>query len=219
MITKQELIQAYGDWIIQEVQDGRMVHYINLMFDQLKGGSNAIITQMHSVIENVFYPELCGQLDRHPRRQGRHLFSPHVVLVPDLPTFKYTPNTTRPVTLNKGLHYNGLISISPRSRLRGNSLMNHFAHYRQLFARLGFREIHAVAITNDPHELMDYSMKTIKQGRATFDNAIILPRSWNERQRTPLQLSAKDRAIKQIASSTNVSAEVASQLYEGNSSK
>ena len=192
--------------------NGWQVYYANLMFEPLKGGSNAIITQMRSIIENVFYPELCGQLDRHPRRKGRHQLSPHVVLVPDLPTFKYTPNTTRPVTLNKGLHYDGFISISPRSRLRGNNLINHFAHYRELFARRGFQKIHVEPITHDPHEVMDYSMKTIKQGRATFDNAIILPRSWNERQRKPVELSAKDRAIKQIASSTNVSEEVAAQL-------
>ena len=62
-------------------------------------------------------------------------------------------------------------------------------------------------------------MKTIKQGRATFDDEIILPRSWKERQRTPPELNAKNRAIKQIASSTNVSEKVAAQLYEANSSK
>ena len=62
-------------------------------------------------------------------------------------------------------------------------------------------------------------MKTIKQGRATFDNEIILPRSWSERQRKPVELSAKDRVIKQILSSTNVSEKVAAQLHEDNSSK
>ena len=100
MITQHELIQAYGDWIIHESRDGRMVYYINLMFEPLKGGSNAVNTQMHSIIENMFYPELCKQLDRHPRRKGRHQFSPHLVLVPDLPTFKYTPNTE--LSLNLG---------------------------------------------------------------------------------------------------------------------
>ena len=38
------------------------VYYINLMFEPLKGGSNAIISQMRNIIENLFYPELCGQL-------------------------------------------------------------------------------------------------------------------------------------------------------------
>ena len=97
--------------------------------------------------------------------------------------------------------------------------VGHFAHYRELFARLGFRQIHVEPITHDSHEVMDYSMKTIKQGRATFDNAIILPRTWSERQRNPIELNPRDKAIKQIASSTNVSEEVAAQLYEDNSSK
>jgi hypothetical protein len=73
MITQQNLIYAYGDWIIQEFHDGRRVYYMNLMFEPLKGGSNAINFQMHSIIENVFYPELCGQLDHHPHRPGRNI--------------------------------------------------------------------------------------------------------------------------------------------------
>jgi len=73
-----------------------------------------------------------------------------------------------------------------------------------------------VAITHDPHEVMDYSMKTIKQGRVAFDDEIVLPRSWSERQRTALELSAKDRAIKHIASSTNVSETVATQYMRQN---
>ena len=97
--------------------------------------------------------------------------------------------------------------------------VNCIEHYRELFGRLGFRKIHVEPITHDAHEVMDHSMKTIKQGRANSDYAIILPRSWKERQRKPLQLNAKARAIKQISSSTNVSEKVAGQLYEANSSK
>ncbi len=36
-------------------------------------------------------------------------------------------------------------------------------------------------------------MKTIKQGRVAFDDEIVLPRSWNERQRKALKLSVKAR--------------------------
>ena len=76
-----------------------------------------------------------------------------------------------------------------------------------------------MAITHDPHEVVDYSMKTIKQGGVAFDDEIVLPRSWSERQPRLVELSAKDRAIKHIASSSNVSETVASQLCEDNSSE
>ena len=62
-------------------------------------------------------------------------------------------------------------------------------------------------------------MKTIKMSKASFDNAIILPRSWNERQPKLFKLNTKERAIKHIGSSTNFSDEVAAQLYEAKSSK
>ena len=119
MITQYELIHAYGDWIIQEIREGRTAYYTNLMFEQLKGQSIAINAQMHGIIESSFYPELCKQLDRHPHRKGRHGLSPHVVLVPDLQTFKNDKKYPRKATLNGGLHYNGFISISPCSRLKG----------------------------------------------------------------------------------------------------
>jgi len=156
MHTKNELINAYGNWVLLEIQDGRMVYYTNLMFEPLKGHANAITGQMHNLIEKSFYPELCKQLDRHPGRKGRHVLSPHVVLVPDLPTFKNDKKSARSVTINRGLHYNGFISISPKSRLRGNGLIEYFARTRGIFARLGFRTIHAEAITHDPHGVMDY---------------------------------------------------------------
>jgi hypothetical protein len=187
MHTIDDLIEAYGQWVQQEFQDGRIVYYANLMFEPLKGGSHAINAKMRSIIENIFYPELCKQLDRHSGRKGRHKYSPHVVLVPDLPIFKRNKTNTRDATLNRGLHYNGFISISPRSRLRGNDLKEHFAHNNRHFGRFGFRTIHVELITHDPHRVMDYSMKTIKRGGATFDDAIILPRSWQERSSKPAQ--------------------------------
>ena len=219
MHTISELINAYGAWVQQEFRDGRMVYYANLMFQPLKGHSRAINAQMHIIIENIFYPELCKQLDRHPGRQGRHRFSPHVILVPDLPTFKRQKKHTRHVTLNRGLHCNGFIAVSPRSRLKGADLIEHFTHNSKIFGRLGFRTIHIEAITHDPHRVMDYSMKTIKRGGATFDDAIILPRSWQERQSKPIEIDPRIKAIKQITSSTNVSDDVAAQMYDDALSK
>ena len=219
MYTMTELIEAYGAWIQEEFLDGRMVYSANLMFEPLKGGSHAINVQMRSNIENHFYPELCKQLDRHSSRKGRHKYSPHVVLVPDLPIFKRQKTHTRDATLNRGLHYNGFISVSSRSRLRGKDLKEHFAHNNRHFGRLGFQTIHVEPITHDPLHVMDYSMKTIKRRGATFDDVIILPRSWQERSSKPLESDPRTNATKEIQSSTNVSDDVADQLYDNASSK
>jgi hypothetical protein len=213
MYTINELIEAYGQWVQQELQNSRMVYYANLMFEPLKGGPNAINVQMRSIIENIFYPALCKQLDRHSGRKGRHKYSPHLVLVPDLPIFKRHKTHTKGVTLNRGLHCNGFISISPRSRLKGGDLMEHFAQNSEQFTRLRFRTIHVEPITHDSHRVMDYSMKTIKRGEATFDDAIILPRTWEERQSEPIAKDPRSKAIKQIQSSTNISDDVAVHFF------
>ena len=62
MITQRDLIHAYGDWVQAEFINGWQVYYANLMFEPLKGGSNAINSQMRSAIENCFTRNYVGSL-------------------------------------------------------------------------------------------------------------------------------------------------------------
>jgi hypothetical protein len=174
--TMNDLIEGYRDWIIKERNKGWTPYYVNLMFNPLKGPPMAIAAQMREVIENSLYLTLCKQLDRHPGRKGRHQFSPHVILFPDLPTFKHAKQSLGAVTLNGGLHYNGFISISPQARLRERDLGDHFEKLRWLYKRHGLRA-DARSLTDNLNGIVDYSMKTIKVGRVDYDNVIILPKS------------------------------------------
>ena len=117
--VENEIVRAHGDWLIEEVlREWRRLYFINIMFKPLRGAGTAIDAQMHDAIVNGFYPQLCKHLERHPGRRGRHKYLPHLFLFPDFPVYKTRKQSLRSVTLNGGLHYSGVVSISSRARLR-----------------------------------------------------------------------------------------------------
>ena len=171
-----QLIQGYGDWVVGEYKRGWTPFYVNIMFEPLNRYQIPvpIIVQMQERIEKSFYPELCRRLLHHPERKGRHRYLPHVILFPDLPVPKYSKQSIRDITLNGGLHYNGIISVSPNSREK--DLVRHFQEKQSVYARRGIQRVHADRLY-DIYGVIDYSMKSIKRHSVNYDSTIILPRA------------------------------------------
>src|SRR5438128_309088 len=106
-LTAHPLSRGYWKWIFDEILTGWSQFYVSIMFAPLPGTQGARDAQMQRIIQGPFYSELCKRLDRHSRRRGRHQYSPHVILFPDMPVFKHQKQSLAQVTLNGGLHYNG----------------------------------------------------------------------------------------------------------------
>jgi hypothetical protein len=218
--THQLLVQAYTDWLIQEVRQDRIPYYLNIMFHPLKGGSHeAIISQMQQAIYNCFYPALCKQCARHPHRKSQESLLPRAWLFADLP-YKVS---NEGVNLNRGLHYNGCFLFSDKSRL-DKDLCHHIQRHQHLYVesifdgrrqyrRGGIKFVHAVSVDRTPRVLTDYAMKTVKSGKVSYDTTIILPRLASELKSSPITLDAKSRAIKDIQAQTNASDQLAERLY------
>ena len=175
------------------------------------------MAEIENAICDQFYPELCKQLDRHPGRKGRHQYLPRAYLFFDLPVFKYAKQSLRDVAINGGFHVNGVISISPQSRLKG-LLSDHINQKHWLYARDQIKRIHVQPLTHDPHGVVDYSMKTLKRGRFDGQAVIILPKSSSEMSSNNARWDARTRAMKHIQSATNVSDQVAKQIVRATSS-
>ena len=175
----EELIGAYGGWIAQQnnLEDWQS-YYINIMFKPLPGSAEAIQSQMQEAIENWFYPKLCKRLERHPGRKGRRRFLPKLILFPDFPVYKTKKRLREGVAFNGGLHYNGTISISGRSRLNEDfhaHMTRHHADYAgEKIERFYLKDIF------EAQKLSDYAIKSIKCGRAEYECGIFLPKSLSE---------------------------------------
>ena len=220
----EQLIKCYTDWLIQEIQQGRLPYYINIMFHQLPGPSNRdIIEQMQSAIYKSFYPTLCKQFARHPHRKSQKYLLPEARLFPDLPVWKRHKDSCSKTILNQGLHYNGFILVPPKSRLKESFCehikrkqhlyVDHANHNRPLYNHGGIKRVHVVPIDRDPYNITDYAMKTIKAGKVDYDTTIILPRTMSEMKSNTLVLDAKSRALKDIQAETNVSDQMAEIIY------
>jgi hypothetical protein len=210
--VQSQIIRAHGDWVIEEVlREWRPFYFINIMFKALRGTGSAVDAQMHDAIVNGFYPQLCKHLERHPGRRGRHKYLPHLFLFPDFPVYKTQKQSLRRVSLNGGLHYNGVVSISPRSRLK-EDLDDHIWRNQASYYGDKIERIHVRPVTYDPYRLLDYGLKTVARGRADYERGIFLPKSLSEMQ--PAQnMDERTKAIKYIQSSSNVSDDVADEIY------
>jgi hypothetical protein len=207
------IVRAYEEWFVEEIlTEKRTPYFINVMFKPLKGPASAVDAQMHSVIVDWFYPQLCKRLERHPSREGRHKFLPRLFLFPDLPVRKSKKESLRDVCVNGGLHYNGVVLISQRARLK-EPFCDHISRHQFLYVGDKIERIYVEPVTFDPCRVMEYSLKTLAGGRADYDRGIFLPKSLGE-CRPPLETNGKTRAIKSIQASSNVSDEVAVALYE-----
>jgi hypothetical protein len=212
----QALIRAYGNWIIQEVSYGRIPYYINIMFDPLDRYYSPAMKQMTDAIyaaKGSFYAKLCSRFDRHPGRKGRNRFLPHAFLFFDLPVFKYGKKSVLlDVQINGGVHLNGIMTIPAKSRIK-DEFSRHIWKNRALYTQNGIRRIHVEPVTHDPYRVADYAMKTMKNGRIDWDTTIILPRTYSELKSAPVEVDPRTRAIKQIQSATNVSDDIAKDIY------
>jgi hypothetical protein len=211
-----DLVHAYGDWIIQELLNGHDPYYINIMFDPLDSREVTVITQMTDAVyaaKGSFYAKLCSRFDRHPGRKGRNRFLPHAFLFFDLPVFKYgKKHSLREVKINGGVHLNGIITIPSKSRMN-DEFSDHIRKNWALYTRNGIRRVHVEPITHDPYRVADYAMKTMKNGRIDWDTTIILPRTYSELKSAPVKLDPRTRTIRHIQSATNVSDDIAEDIY------
>ena len=193
---------------------GHQVYYLNFQFDQLPGPTSAVLQQMRSGIDRAFYGPFCRTCARHPGApRDRHRL-PETIQYPDLPVFKGSTkgHVPRGGNVNGRYHYNGPMRIPPTSLFKEN-LIEHVEANKARYLRHGLSKIYVTVAKRSLDQLADYATKTVKRGWVDLEDILALPRSVSESRSRDMVLSARDRAIRDIQSSTNVSAELAEEIY------
>jgi hypothetical protein len=169
---------------------------------------------MHHGIRKGFYSQFCTRFARDPKSVSGQQQIPRLWLIPDRPVAKRNGKKHGCDFLTRndnGLHFNGPMLIPPKSRFRGCPI-EHIEANQSKYARHGIERIHVKPVYDIP-EIVDYSFKTIKWGRADLDEILILPVSPNELpQPTSSCVSSLDRSIKDIQAAYNLSDEVADEI-------
>lgn len=172
--------QAWGTWVKEHMSKGWEGYIITFMFDHIPGRAASQIEQMEKEVVRV-YRTLLTRVVRRPQQRCERDRLPRWIVVPDFPVPKHAKISLQDVTLNGGLHMQGIALLPPASRLT-EVLDQHFTAHQALYVRSGFPlcRLHAKPILQTPGIATEYVLKSIRRGRVSDDQILLLPDNLND---------------------------------------
>src|SRR5215216_195474 len=169
------LINAYGLWATEYMDQGWSGYVITFMFDPLSGSTQGMALQMEKEVERV-NAILVTRVVRKPRSDCKRDLLPRWFVCPDYRVPKHAKMDLGEVTVNHGRHMHGIGLMPPVSRMK-QGLEAHFATNQRLYVRAGgLLRVHAEKISSRPRYVTGYAFKSLRRGRADFADLVILPR-------------------------------------------
>jgi hypothetical protein len=163
--------------VTDRVRAGWSCHLVTILFSQLPAPRPAVIDRMRDEVYRV-YSTLLTRVHRKPRMAFTDEL-PVLVGAVDLPVYKRDKASGPKVLLNGGLHVHALLLLPPVSRLKG-SLADHFDEKRELYAGPGkpIQRIDVRPVVSDHGRVVDYVLKTVLNGRLSYDEAVLVLPRW-----------------------------------------
>ncbi|MDK9697817.1 MAG: hypothetical protein OEL76_15660 [Siculibacillus sp.] len=126
-----------------------------------------------------FYSRLLRRAVRKPNSQDGIPKRPLFIAAHDFP-FTKKDKKIRLVYINNGLHMHAVCVIPKSTRFNGRLKSHMKAHIDNYMKFSHFSEIHVRLIAKDGSFTGGYNLKTIRIGRATLDDILILPKTTSE---------------------------------------
>ena len=176
--VKLGLIQSYGVWVQQQLDDGWDGYLVTFVFNQIPGSMRTKTQQMEQEVVR-WYGRLATRTVRKPRSSKWAPLLPKGVFVPDLPVAKKSKQDLRDVVINDGLHVHGIV-VANRSGRIVEPLEVHFAEKLEEYLTGNLRHIDVQPITRTAGYVTGYGMKGLKRPNFCPDNILVLPRTLGE---------------------------------------
>src|SRR5690242_3158237 len=129
--TVREIINSgYGYMIKEKLEQGWDGYLISFMFNRISGRRSSVIHQMHREVKRV-YATVLTRIIRDPSKLPIAAL-PLWIVCPDYPVPKYAKQSLRDVTVNGGLHMQGIALIPPSSRMN-ERFDQHFDLHQELY--------------------------------------------------------------------------------------
>ena len=175
---KLGLIQAYGAWVQEQIDEGWDGYLFTFLFNPLPGSIRVKNQLMEREILR-WYGRLATRTVRNPRSLKWAPLLPKGVFVPDLPVYRKSKQDLRDVFINDGLHMHG-IGVANRLGRIPESLDVHFAERLDEYLTSNLRHIDVERITHMAKYVTSYAMKGLKRPIFSPDHILVLPRSVKE---------------------------------------
>lgn len=172
------LLDAYGDWLQEWLDQGWDGYLFTFMFNQLPGSRRAMVQQMHQQIER-WYGRLATRTVRKPRSPVWAPFLPKGIFVPDLPVPKRSKQGIRDVSINDGLHMDGVVVANRWARIP-ETLDVYFEENLGTYLTSKLRHIDVQRITHRARYVTEYALKSLKRPTFSEDDILVLPRDLSE---------------------------------------
>jgi hypothetical protein len=164
----------------QRVVDGWVPTLLTFTFDQVPGERSIVMKRMIDEVERV-YRTFLTRVVRNPVRDFGEV--PLLIGGLDLPVLKHGKvRLSAHGLVNDGLHAHGVLLMPSVSRLK-TTAADHFEGRQRLYVRAGkpLTSLHAKPIESNVRGTTDYALKSLKNGRLSYEDAlIILPRATTE---------------------------------------
>jgi hypothetical protein len=175
---KLALIQAYGKWVKQQIDDGWDAYFFSFLFSQLPGSFGAKTQQMERELLR-WYGRLATRTVRKPRSPEWAPLLPKGIFVPDLPVAKRSKQDLRDVVINDGLHVHGIVVATRLGRI-SEPFDVHFERNLEKYLTGNLRHIDVERITHMAKYVTSYAMKGLKRPMFSPDQILVLPRTLGE---------------------------------------
>jgi hypothetical protein len=171
--SKGVLVDGYTQLVTDRVQAGWTCDLVTILFSPLTGTRSSVIGKMMDEVQRI-YSTLVTRVHRKPKTAPNDEL-PVFVGAADLPVYKRDRSAITPVFCNGGLHFHLLVLIPPGSRLK-EPLAEHLEKNRDLYAGTGtsIQRIHVEPVTEVGSRLVDYVLKTVLNGRLSYDEAVVV---------------------------------------------
>lgn len=173
---RRELLDAYGQWIAEKMDQGYKGYLLTFMFNDIPGDQQTV-TRTRTMKKDIqyFYKNLTTRVVRKSRTAPDHQL-PILIASKDRPVPKWTKQNLEDVTINNGRHFHGIMLIP--SSARKNWYCQLDLEKIKLYSHI--RTIDIRPISSQPSYTTEYALKDIKNDPRAYDDILILPVSKSE---------------------------------------
>jgi hypothetical protein len=173
--------------------DGWNPYFLTFMFRHLPGKKDTKLLSMEQAIIQ-FYSTLLTRMIRNPHSAFQQSQRPILIAAPDYPVFKHDKQKMSDIAINNGLHMHAMLAVPWQSRMK-EDIISHLQRYNRLYIKDPLKRIHISEIEDNFGRVGEYVFKSIKKGRCSWGDIVILPKDRSEIRPTSTTFKQMVRCI------------------------
>lgn len=172
-----EIMEAYLEMGMTRLMMGFDLTLLSIMFRELGGSDSSKKAIMHSAVTHLY----SRHRTRVVRKTSDLMKMPFWIVCDDWPVPKKDKDHFVNIAINDGHHMHALAFTPPRRRFEG-ALEFHFNESHSFYCPpdLPIARIHSRTVTETPHKLMRYGLKSLQRRRIDAGDIFVLPRHADE---------------------------------------